>query len=164
MAFFAPLLPLRSALHGRAALASARATHPAQLTTTPPPQGLQQSPQGWDLEPSWAAALHQEMQRPSFHELRAYVDAERTGGELIVPAADRTFAAFEACPFDEVSVVVLGQDPYPNPTHAHGLAFSVPHAVRPLPGSLRNIYTELHRDLAIPPAEHGCLQVSWQGL
>ena len=145
-------LPLR-----RAALASARATHPAQLKTTTAPQ------QAWDLEPSWAAVLHKEMERPSFHELRAYVDAERADAtQLILPAADRTFAAFDSCPFDEVSVVVLGQDPYPNPTHAHGLAFSVPHAVRPLPGSLRNIYTELHSDLSIPRAEHGCLQ-GWAG-
>lgn len=69
-----------------------------------------------------------------------------------LPAADRVFAALEACPPETVKVVILGQDPYPTPGHAHGLAFSAEADVTPLPRSLANIYTEMKADLgACPP-------------
>ena len=109
------------------------------------------------LDPSWSAVLRQELQTPSFEELQRFVEGERAGCE-VMPPIDRQFAAFASCKFDEVSVVILGQDPYPTPGHANGLAFSVPRHVSPVPGSLRNIYKELHHDLGVPPAPHGDLQ------
>ncbi|MFZ7089681.1 uracil-DNA glycosylase [Primorskyibacter sp. 2E233] len=71
----------------------------------------------------------------------------------ILPPESQRFAALEACAPAEVRVVILGQDPYPTPGHAHGLAFSVEPDVRPLPRSLNNIYKELVDDLgACPPS------------
>ena len=70
----------------------------------------------------------------------------------ILPPRAATFTALDLCPPEDVRVVILGQDPYPTPGHAHGLAFSVEPDVRPLPRSLTNIYKELQEDLhAIPP-------------
>ena len=114
---------------------------------------------GWQLSPSWKAALADELTQPYFAELQAFVDAERTQ-HTVLPAREDQFSALAACNFEDVRVVILGQDPYPTPGHAHGLAFSVLPNVRPLPGSLKNIYQELYDDLQIPPAEHGCL-TSW---
>lgn len=76
--------------------------------------------------------------------------------EAFLPVAERIFAAF-ALPMAHVRAVILGQDPYPTPGHAIGLAFAVSRTVRPLPRSLHNIYTELHEDLDIPPATTGDL-------
>ncbi|WP_226621440.1 uracil-DNA glycosylase [Alloyangia pacifica] len=70
----------------------------------------------------------------------------------ILPPEPQRFAALDACAPGEVRVVILGQDPYPTPGHAHGLAFSVEPEVRPLPRSLTNIYKELHEEFgAVPP-------------
>ena len=66
---------------------------------------------------------------------------------VILPPADQVFAALEATPPDGVKVVILGQDPYPTPGHAHGLAFSAEEDTRPLPRSLSNIFKELQTDL-----------------
>lgn len=68
--------------------------------------------------------------------------------QILPPAAQR-FAALNLTPPDKTRVVILGQDPYPTPGHAHGLAFSVEPDVRPLPRSLRNIYKELQADLGV---------------
>lgn len=68
--------------------------------------------------------------------------------QILPPAAQR-FAALDLTPPDKTRVVILGQDPYPTPGHAHGLAFSVEPDVRPLPRSLRNIYKELQADLGV---------------
>lgn len=76
----------------------------------------------------------------------------------VLPNADRVFAALAATPFDSVRAVILGQDPYPNATHAMGLAFSVPRDLRLLPDSLRNIRTELRSDLGMVPPDHGSLE------
>ena len=67
----------------------------------------------------------------------------------ILPPAHQRFAALELTPPEKTRVVILGQDPYPTPGHAHGLAFSVEPDVRPLPRSLKNIYAELETDLAV---------------
>jgi uracil-DNA glycosylase len=118
---------------------------------------------GWRLEASWNDVLKNELRQPYWHDLTEFVDSERAlAPEVeVVPPAERTFAAFEACPFERVSVVILGQDPYPTPGHADGLAFSVPQSVSgPLPGSLRNVFEELQRDVGVPPALHGDLS-SW---
>ncbi|WP_136442277.1 uracil-DNA glycosylase [Pacificoceanicola onchidii] len=69
----------------------------------------------------------------------------------ILPPEPQRFAALAACPPDQVKAVILGQDPYPTPGHAHGLAFSVEPDVRPLPRSLKNIYKELQEDLGATP-------------
>lgn len=65
----------------------------------------------------------------------------------VLPPASQTFAALDACAPDDVRVLILGQDPYPTPGHAHGLAFSVEPSVTPLPRSLKNIYKEMTDDL-----------------
>lgn len=72
------------------------------------------------------------------------------------PKGRDIFNAFQRTPFDAVRVVILGQDPYHGPGQAHGLCFSVPQGIPP-PPSLRNIFTEIHRDLGIPPPDHGDL-------
>ena len=69
----------------------------------------------------------------------------------ILPPAPQTFAALSACAPDDTRVLILGQDPYPTPGHAHGLAFSVEPDVRPLPRSLNNIFKELTDDLGAAP-------------
>ncbi|NDV52487.1 MULTISPECIES: uracil-DNA glycosylase [unclassified Salipiger] len=70
----------------------------------------------------------------------------------ILPPEPQRFAALDACAPEEVRVVILGQDPYPTPGHAHGLAFSVEPEIRPLPRSLTNIYKELQEEFgAVPP-------------
>lgn len=74
----------------------------------------------------------------------------------ILPPPDQVFRALHYLPPQNVRVVILGQDPYPTPGHAHGLAFSVDRKVRPLPRSLNNIFKELEDDLGASPA-HGDL-------
>ena len=69
----------------------------------------------------------------------------------VLPAPGHVFAALEAVPPDAVEVVILGQDPYPTPGHAHGLAFSAEPDVRPLPRSLANVYRELRDDVGSAP-------------
>jgi uracil-DNA glycosylase len=109
----------------------------------------------WELPPSWSEALPNIESSAGFEALRAAIDDERSRHDVL-PSAAEQFAAFEACAFDAVRVVLLGQDPYPTPSHPMGLSFSVRAGVAP-PPSLRNIYTELERDLGVPPASHGCL-------
>lgn len=72
-------------------------------------------------------------------------------GRQILPPEDRVFAALDRCPPKAVRVVIMGQDPYPTPGHAHGLSFSVEPEVRPLPRSLNNIYKEMIEDLGAAP-------------
>lgn len=73
-----------------------------------------------------------------------------------LPAATDVFRALRT-PRERIRVLILGQDPYPTPGHAEGLAFSVPERIRPLPGSLRNIFRELRSDLDVIPPESGNL-------
>ena len=80
--------------------------------------------------------------------------------KTFLPAKENIWTALTRTPLESVRVVVLGQDPYPTPGHAHGLAFSVERDVRPLPRSLVNIYKELHTDVGVEPAKHGSL-LSW---
>ena len=129
--------------------------HAARMRTS----GVQASASGWQMSPSWRQALANDLSQPYFVELQKFVESEREQGQVFPPRSDQ-FAAFQACAFEEVRVVILGQDPYPGTGHANGLAFSVHRDVPRLPSSLRNIYRELHDDLGIPPAQHGCLS-SW---
>lgn len=105
---------------------------------------------------SWLVALSEEFAKPYFAELRDFVNAERKAQPILPPAAD-VLNAFRFTPLDIVRVVVLGQDPYPTPGHAHGLCFSVRPGVA-LPRSLQNIYRELHDDLGHPAVTHGYLE------
>jgi uracil-DNA glycosylase len=105
--------------------------------------------------PSWTTPLATEFAQPYFAKLLAFVADERTQHDIFPADAD-VFNAFTFTPFEQVKVVLLGQDPYPTPGHAHGLCFSVRPGVA-LPASLRNIYTELKTDLGLTPPKHGYL-------
>ena len=99
------------------------------------------------IEPSWHKQLAAEWDKPYFASLAESVRlAYRT--EVVYPPASKIFAAFDACPFDDFKVVILGQDPYHEPGQAMGLSFSVPKGT-PLPPSLQNIYKEMNDDLGI---------------
>jgi len=111
------------------------------------------------LEPSWKAHVGDYFDRPEMQQLSEFLRAELKRGKTIYPPPRRIFAALDTTPFDQVKVVILGQDPYHGPGQAHGLCFSVLPGVPP-PPSLLNIFAELQRDLAIPRPDHGCLK-SW---
>ena len=102
------------------------------------------------IHPSWNEVLHDEFQTPYFANLVSYIKSEyhRFPG-AIFPKGEEIFRAFNSCPFHEVKVVILGQDPYPTRGHAHGLCFSCNEEVRPLPKSLNNIFQELKDDLGV---------------
>jgi len=108
----------------------------------------------------WRKVLAAEPSQPYFHELVSFLESELAAGRMVLPDLGLVFRALELTPYRAVRVVLLGQDPYPTPGHAHGLCFSVRPEVRPLPGSLRNIYRELRDDLGITTPEHGNLE-SW---
>ena len=110
------------------------------------------------IEESWKAALQAEFDKPYFIELTDFVKREYQT-RAIFPVPQLIFNAFDSCPFNEVKVVILGQDPYHGPNQAHGLCFSVNEGVQ-VPPSLKNIYKEIKTDLGgeIPP--HGNLE-SW---
>ena len=108
----------------------------------------------------WADVIGVEKEQAYFKQTLAFVRQEREAGKLIYPPAADVFNAFKYTEFDQVRVVILGQDPYHGPQQAHGLCFSVQPGVA-TPPSLVNIYKELARDIPgfqIPP--HGYL-VSW---
>lgn len=108
------------------------------------------------IEESWKAVLKEEFEKDYFNSLAAFLRAEKNGGKKIYPPGSLIFNAFNTTPFEDVKVVILGQDPYHNPGEAMGLSFSVPRGVR-TPPSLGNIYKELYTDLHIPLAVHGDL-------
>ena len=111
------------------------------------------------LEPSWKARVGDYLDRPEMQRLSEFLRTELRAGKVIYPPPKRIFAALDATPFEQVKVVILGQDPYHGPGQAHGLCFSVLPGVRP-PPSLENIFVELQRDLGIPRPDHGCL-IPW---
>ena len=108
------------------------------------------------LAPSWAARVGDYLERPDMRELGDFLRAERAAGKRLYPPGPQIFAALEATPFEQVKVVILGQDPYHGSGQAHGLSFSVPPGVD-IPPSLLNIFKELERDLGLPRPDHGCL-------
>ena len=109
------------------------------------------------LEPSWKAVLANVFATPSMAALKAFLQTEKAAGKVIYPRGSLIFNAMNSTPFDQVKVVILGQDPYHGPGQAHGLSFSVPEGVAP-PPSLVNIFKEIEQDLGSPPPSHGCLQ------
>lgn len=109
------------------------------------------------IESSWKQALAEEWNKPYFKDLTDFVRREYSS-RTVYPPAGRIFAAFDACPFDKVKVVILGQDPYHGPGQANGLCFSVAEGV-PLPPSLVNIFKEMKSDLGVegPLPQNGAL-------
>ena len=107
---------------------------------------------------SWTEVLRAEQAQPYFQDLQTRIAAARAQGERIYPPADEVLKALRLTPFEQVKVVILGQDPYHGAGQAHGLAFSVPIGTA-VPPSLANIYKELATDIdgfQIP--QHGHLQ------
>jgi len=100
-----------------------------------------------EIPPNWRDVLGEVANEAWYRALDAFLDAELAAGRRILPARDDIFNALRLTAPGEVRVVLLGQDPYPTPGHAHGLCFSVRPDVRPLPRSLANIFKELRADL-----------------
>lgn len=112
------------------------------------------------IEESWKRVLQDEFEQPYFGQLTRFVrQAYRTS--TIYPPAKMIFRAFDSCPFHQVKVVIVGQDPYHQPGQAHGLCFSVSDGV-PFPPSLQNIFKELQSDLGKPLPASGNLE-KWAG-
>ena len=109
------------------------------------------------LPPSWLITLEDQFQLPYMLKLKQFLQAEKRAGKTIYPSGPNWFAAFNSTPFDQVKVVIIGQDPYHGDNQAHGLCFSVLPGVD-IPPSLRNIFRELQQDCGIQPPGHGCLQ------
>ena len=107
------------------------------------------------IEDSWKARLQDEFDKPYFAALTQFVRNEYAAGTVYPPGREM-FAAFDACPFDDVRVVILGQDPYHEPGQAHGLCFSVNDGVQ-FPPSLVNIFKEIESDLGRPMPSSGNL-------
>lgn len=106
---------------------------------------------------SWKEVLQPEFDKPYFAQITQFLKAEKQAGKTIYPPGPFIFNAFNTTPFNEVKVVILGQDPYHNPGQAHGLSFSVPMGV-PAPPSLVNMFKELETDLNLPRPNHGNLE------
>lgn len=111
------------------------------------------------LNNNWAEALKHEFEKDYMQSLQKFLRQEVEQGKTILPPENLRFNALNSTPPEKVKVVILGQDPYPTPGHAHGLCFSVEKQVQPIPKSLINIYKELQADLNIEN-KHGNLQ-SW---
>ncbi len=109
--------------------------------------------------PSWRRVVQAWRQSAAGRELVDFVQARQAEGGTVYP--HDPLRALHLCPLGQVRVVILGQDPYHGPGQAEGLAFSVPPGVRP-PPSLRNIFSEIQRDLGEPPPRQGSLS-AWAG-
>lgn len=109
-----------------------------------------------NIEKSWKEALSEEFAQSYFKTLTSQIKKSYLEGEVF-PPKELFFNAFALCPFSDVKVVILGQDPYHGAGQAHGLSFSVPDGVK-IPPSLRNIYKEIKSDLGIEVPESGNLE------
>ncbi|CUB05265.1 uracil-DNA glycosylase [Marinomonas fungiae] len=112
-----------------------------------------------NLASDWQALLADEFNKDYMQQLRAFLVQEKDARKVIFPHSNDCFNALNETRFDNVKVVILGQDPYHGPNQAHGLSFSVKPGVK-TPPSLVNIYKELESDLGIPMAGHGYL-INW---
>lgn len=108
------------------------------------------------IEDSWYEQLKNEFEKDYFIKLKNFLEIEKSQ-HVIFPPGSLIFNAFNCTPFNNVKVVLLGQDPYHGPGQAHGLCFSVPHGV-PSPPSLVNIYKELSTDIGFKIPNHGNLE------
>lgn len=107
------------------------------------------------IEESWKLILNEEFDKPYFIELTGFVKSEYLQ-QRIFPPGKEIFNAFNLCPFDELKVVIIGQDPYHGPGQAHGLCFSVKDDID-FPPSLKNIFKEINNDLGISIPQTGDL-------
>jgi uracil-DNA glycosylase len=109
------------------------------------------------LQPSWKDRLEGEFAKPYMNSLREFLLQRKRSGVTVYPPGPLIFSALNSTPFERVSVVILGQDPYHGPGQAHGLCFSVPDGVA-IPPSLVNIYKEIEDDVGGPAPASGNLQ------
>lgn len=107
------------------------------------------------IESSWKHVLQPEFDKTYFQALSDFVKKEYQSHQVFPPGKE-IFNAFEQCPFDQVKVVIIGQDPYHGPGQAHGLCFSVREGIV-FPPSLRNIFKEIQSDVGTPIPQHGDL-------
>jgi uracil-DNA glycosylase len=108
---------------------------------------------------SWYPILIDEFNSHYFLALQEKVtQAYLLSDPVVFPPQEQLFKAFEYCPWEDLRVVILGQDPYPTKGHAHGLCFSVATGVKPLPKSLNNIFKERTSDLQLPDLPNGNLE------
>ena len=105
---------------------------------------------------TWEALLHEEKEKAYFKQILKNIKDAQMGGTIIYPESQDIFNAFKLTPFEQIKVVIMGQDPYHGPNQAHGLCFSVNKGIKK-PQSLVNIFKELIRDLDIAFPDHGCL-------
>ena len=110
------------------------------------------------LPESWQAQLADELEKPYFKKLEAFVDEERRTQQVFPPEAD-VFSALQLTPYDQVNVLLVGQDPYHDDNQAHGLCFSVKPGIKP-PPSLANMFIELRNDVGFRVPNNGYL-VPW---
>ena len=108
------------------------------------------------IDASWKEVLHNEFEKEYFTRLTSFVKEEYTGPTPIYPPAKLIFNAFDHCPFNDVKVVILGQDPYHGAGQANGLCFSVNKGVA-FPPSLMNIFKEIQSDIGTPIPQNGDL-------
>jgi len=108
------------------------------------------------IEESWKAHLQEEFGKSYFERLTKFIKQEYAN-KTVYPPARLIFNAFDRCPFDDVKVVIVGQDPYHEPGQAHGLCFSVNEGVA-LPPSLQNIYKEIQQDMGKNTPQSGNLE------
>lgn len=107
----------------------------------------------------WMEQVGREFEKPYMQELREFLKTEKSLGNLVYPPNSDVFTAFNFTDFNQVKVVILGQDPYHGKGQAHGLSFSVPEGI-PVPPSLKNIYKELYDDVDISIPQTGNL-IKW---
>ncbi len=117
------------------------------------------NPENVHIASSWKNALASEFEQPYFDHIAQFLHQKKAEGKTIYPPGNLIFNAFNTTPFDQVKVVIIGQDPYHGPGEAMGLCFSVPRGVR-IPPSLKNIYKEMNTDLGLKIPNHGDL-TSW---
>ncbi|WAK00998.1 uracil-DNA glycosylase [Methylobacter sp. YRD-M1] len=116
------------------------------------------------LEGTWAELLADQFQTSYLRQTNEFLCSQNEAGIEIYPSQDNIFLAFNSTPFEEIRVVILGQDPYPTPGHAHGLAFSVKPNITPLPKSLKNIFCELNDDLGFKNVSGHLMPWAQQGV
>jgi len=111
-----------------------------------------------ELHPSWLAVLEEEFGKPYMVKLKHFLQQEKETGQIVYPKNADIFNAFNTTHFEDVKVVILGQDPYPGAHQAHGLSFSVQKDIA-VPRSLKNIYKELEADIqGFKTPAHGNLE------
>jgi uracil-DNA glycosylase len=106
---------------------------------------------------SWKVILESEFKEDYFKQIKSFILNEKAKGKEVYPAGKLMFNAFNLTPFEQVKVVIIGQDPYHGIGQAHGLSFSVPDGIK-TPPSLQNIYKEIGQDLGLPIPNRGNLE------